>query len=245
MIVIVSPAKTMQVEQEVECTPLPFPYKTKLLVKTLQSYPTEKLQTLMKISAPIAQTTFDRFQTFTTAGKGSYALEAYQGIQFQQLQNHRDKMAYANKHIRIVSGLYGLLKPYDVIQAYRLEMQCKLKVQHAKHLYEFWQETLSVTLQEQLQLYEKPVIVNLASKEYSKAFLPSMQKQMLTIDFVEVVEGKDKRNSMTVKKLRGQMLNFILQHQIDQVHDLQTFVYDGFHFAKDRSSNHVYTFIKC
>lgn len=244
MIVIVSPAKTMQVHREVSRTSLPFASYTTRLTRQLASYSHEQLKDLMHISDTIAKETKDKFHAFEKEDKGSYAIEAYQGLQFQQLTNHQDKKAFANTHIRIVSALYGLLKPYDVIVPYRLEMQCKLAIDDANNLYTYWKDTLSKEMASLLDEQENPIIIDLASKEYSKVFAKELKEKMITIDFVEVGKDKQKRNSATVKKLRGQMLEYILQHQIFSPEALKEFSYDGFVYAKQASNEKQYTFHK-
>ena len=205
----------------------------------------------MKLSDKLALLNFDRFQQFETPFTPKNARQAvlaftgdvYQGLDPDSLSN--DDFQYAQKHLRILSGLYGVLKPLDLIQAYRLEMGTKFVNQSGKNLYEFWGETLNQHVAKELAKQDNSVLVNLASNEYFKALkAKSLDNRIITPTFKDFKNGQYKMISFFAKKARGLMTRFIIQNQIDHPEGLKDFNLEGYYFDKKSSSEDNLIFLR-
>lgn len=250
MLVFISPAKTMKINkiESVECeTPLFKAYNRKVL-KVLQDLSVADIQSIMKVNEKIASKTYENHNKIQFDATGSPALYTYDGMQYKAMATElftNEDMIYANEHIRILSGLYGILKPNTSIYPYRLEMQLKLPVEKARNLYEFWGEPIKEYLQNAENKHQ--VYVNLASLEYSKVIANFMNHE--EIDFVtctfKVKKGdKIKVESTASKRARGLMVQYIVKNQIEETEELRKFNLDGFDYCDETSTGQEYIFIK-
>ena len=188
----------------------------------------------MKLSDNLAQLNWQRFQDWNT--QDAYqAILLFQGDVYLGLKAEtftKDEFDFAQKNLRILSGLYGLLKPKDLISPYRLEMGTRLKTEAGKNLYEFWEEKLHQSLKK--ELLEGEEIINLASEEYSKAIkLNKFSNPVITPIFKDFKNGKLKVISFFAKKARGEMVNFIISNSIQNSEALKAFSNLGYRFTEE------------
>jgi cytoplasmic iron level regulating protein YaaA (DUF328/UPF0246 family) len=252
MLAILSPAKTLDYE-----TPL----KTKLnsqpiygresnqLIKTLRTFEPFEVASLMKISDKLADLNHKRYVEWRnkpTESKTRPAALAFKGDVYQGLEaesfNDND-LKFAQRHLRILSGLYGLLRPLDVIQPYRLEMGTKLKTSKGQNLYDYWGTKLTTGLNEALKESKEGTLVNLASNEYFGAVQPKLlEGSLLNIGFKEKRNGQLKFVSFSAKKARGLMAKFIIKERLKNPDDLKNFDLEDYKFNKKLSSELDWTF---
>jgi cytoplasmic iron level regulating protein YaaA (DUF328/UPF0246 family) len=204
----------------------------------------------MKISPKLAALNHERFQTWTPArGALKQSLFAFRGDVYQGLQEDTfstQDIRFAQKHLRMLSGLYGLLKPLDLIKPYRLEMGTRLGNQRGADLYDFWQVALAKKLLEDLDSQAKPVVINLASNEYFKAVDVSAlgQVQIINPVFKDTSNGRLKIISFFAKRARGAMANFVIKQRIKQPEKLKTFDTDGYQYQPDLSTETDWVFAR-
>ena len=235
MKIIISPAKKLATDNFVKKgTSIPFLKETKYLVDELKSYSVDEIKMLMKLSDNLAQLNWQRFQDWNTQDAGQ-AILLFQGDVYLGLKAENftaDELDFAQKNLRILSGLYGLLKPKDLISPYRLEMGTRLKTEAGKNLYEFWEEKLHQSLKK--ELIEGEEIINLASEEYSKAIkLNKFNNPVITPIFKDFKNGKLKVISFFAKKARGEMANFIISNSIQNSEALKAFSNLGYRFTEE------------
>ena len=258
MLVLISPAKTLDFE-----TPAPiqrfsqpeFLADTERLVKQLRQLSAPEISTLMKISDKLGELNSDRFKTWQPTfddTKAKQALLAFQGDVYQGMQIDRfepEDFDFAQEHLRILSGLYGVLRPLDLIQPYRLEMGTKLthaKLQDlsANTLYEFWADKLTHTINQQLEKLDQKIIINLASNEYFQAVKPKLlTREIITPVFKDWHNGKYKIISFYAKKARGMMAAYIIKNRLENTADLRNFAEAGYSYNPEVSErqNLVFT----
>ena len=244
MIAIVSPSKTMKEESvNIETTEPYFIKETKILKNELKNYSKENLKDLMKISDNLADLNYKRFQNFDKAE--SYpAIYLFRGDVFNGISQdslNEDELEYLNKHLVILSGLYGAIRPLDSIKPYRLEMGTKLKNKYGDNLYEFWGDKVKKYLEKESQ---DKILINLASKEYSKVIKEKeINLDVYDIDFKELREKKYKIIAFYAKVARGEMARFMAANNCQVVDDLKKFNYSGYKFNEKLSSekNLVFT----
>jgi cytoplasmic iron level regulating protein YaaA (DUF328/UPF0246 family) len=247
MLFLLSPAKTLDFESPLpplKATEPAFPERTAKLVQVLQRKSARQLSKLMDISDNLGQLNAQRYKDW--AGEPgddaarpavlAFAGDVYDGLQAGSLSPA--DLEWAQDHLCILSGLYGLLRPLDRIQPYRLEMGTALTVGRKKNLYQFWGGDIADTLNERLAQAEAPVVVNLASQEYFR----SVDTSRLAAPVVECVfedakgDGPFKVISFFAKKARGAMARFAIQNRIGDPAQLEAFDTDGYRFAKGESS---------
>lgn len=244
MITIISPAKNMKVNTEsgLEVQKPRFLDHTKIIMEQLKQYQPWELETLMKINEKLAVQTFLDTQNFELSKKGTPALFAYDGLVFKNIaadQFSKEEVAYANDHLRILSACYGSVRPLDEILPYRLEMQCKMKVE-GKSLYQFWDDTLYESL-----YMEDKQILNLASEEYAKTIRKYAKKDSFTdVEFLTYHKGKLKTLATWAKMARGQMVSFIIKNKIDSPKDVKAFDWNGYEFEESLSTESKYVFVQ-
>lgn len=247
MIIIISPTKQMKINtlQEANAVPV-FVKESSKLAEALKTLTMEELQKLMKVNGKIAAENRERYQNIAFDLNGSCAIHTYHGLQFQYMQlESKEQLCYVQQHVRIVSGMYGLVKPMDSIYPYRLEMQAALAVDGAKDIYEFWGDKLAEELIKELDSHEEPYLVNLASKEYEKAILPyTDEKQVIHILFKLRKNGKLKTESTQVKMARGRMIHYLSAQQIDSLEGIKQFCEDDYHYEQALSDAQHYVFVK-
>jgi cytoplasmic iron level regulating protein YaaA (DUF328/UPF0246 family) len=207
----------------------------------------DDLQSLMGLSTNLAQLNADRFAAFGSQDRKAAALafagDTYQGLEATSLDP--DEMVWAQNHLRILSGLYGILRPLDAIEPYRLEMGSRLKTSQGASLYDYWGQQLSEALNEQAAATKSNVLVNCASQEYFGAVdLSALTPQVITPVFMEYKAGKAKIVSFFAKKARGAMARYIIQNRLTQSDDLKGFDSGGYSYHPDQSDAHKWVFLR-
>lgn len=225
MKIIISPAKKMIVDTDTfPVLHMPaFLEKTEKLKQAVQKLSYEEGKDLWKCNDKLAKLNYARFQEMELERNLTPAVLAYEGLQYQHIAPKvlTDKaLQYLQEHLRILSGFYGMLSPFDGVVPYRLEMQAKLAVGKSRNLYEFWNETIYQGLQD-----EDHLIINLASKEYSMAVQPFLQPgdQFVTVEFGELRDGKLKQKGTFAKMARGEMVRFMAEKQVKSLQSLKEF----------------------
>lgn len=244
MKVVVSPAKKLDFETEVSSIDQTKPQllkKTNFLAKELKNLSANEIGKMMKLSTALSDLNYERFQSFKNIYNPSTskpAVFAFNGDTYTGLDIHslnKAELKVAQKKLRILSGLYGILKPMDLIQPYRLEMGTKFKFDKYKNLYDFWDHDVTNLLNEEMD--QEEVLVNCASNEYFKVVkTPSLKAKVITPVFKELRNGEYKIISFSAKKARGMMARYIIQNKIDKVKDLENFDLDNYKFDKSQST---------
>lgn len=254
MHIIISPAKSLDFETPVPKTHnsnIRFPDQAKELVKELKKYQTDDLIKLMKVSTSLAQLNHHRYQVWehpfddnlVRAALFAFKGEVYTGIDAYSLTSK--ELEVANNKLRMLSGLYGLLRPFDYILPYRLEMGSKLAVGKHKNLYSFWGDELTALLEKDMDEAGSSVLVNLASNEYFKSInKKKFTKRIVTPVFKDWKNGQYKVLSFYAKKARGLMTRFIIKNNIDNPDDLIAFNDEGYYFKADLSSKDEIVFVR-
>ena len=254
MITIISPAKKLdkKTDREINNPSAPdFLKDSQQLVEELRNLSPDDLSALMNVSRNIAELNYERFARWHTPFTRENAQPAvflfngqvYQGLQAEDLED--DALHFGQEHLRILSGLYGLLRPLDLIQPYRLEMGTKMSNPRGKDLYSFWGDKLTQNLNEHLQKHDSRVLLNLASNEYYKA----VQKDKLEAEVITPVFKEKKGNqyrtvAVYAKKARGLMSRFILRNRIDDPEAIQSFDEEGYVFSPRQSSQKEWVFVR-
>lgn len=257
MLTLLSPAKTLDFEKEPVTTihtQADLLENAEYLVKKLRKLSVAKIGKLMSISEKLAELNHQRYTNFQppfTLQNAKQAVLAFKGDVYIGLDAENFSEAdfeFAQSHLRILSGLYGLLRPLDLIQPYRLEMGTRFKVTPAKdNLYKYWDTKITQKINETLETFpkEEQVLVNLASNEYFKAVKPKLLKgSILTPIFKDFKNGQYKVISFFAKKARGSMTRFIIQNRITQVKDLKGFDTDGYSFHEGMSKEQEWVFVR-
>ena len=222
---------------------------SELLIKELRKIKSKKLREMMAISENIATLNVDRYKTFTTPFTTKNAKQAifafkgdvYGGLELDSFKE--DDYAYAQDHLRILSGLYGCLRPLDLIQPYRLEMKTRLKNDRGENLYQFWGDRITKSINKELKKQKDPVLVNLASNEYFKSVKPKLlEGRLLNINFKETKAGKTRVVAIFAKRARGMMADYIIRNRIEKPEDLKKFKLGGYKFNKGLSDDKQWTF---
>lgn len=246
MLFILSPAKKLDYDTPVRTTlytqPVMVP-QAQDLIKVLRTQSSSEIQTLMKLSEALTQLNVQRYRDWTPSFDLDNSRQAvlafngdvYEGLQASELSD--EQLEWLQKHALILSGLYGVLRPLDLMQAYRLEMGTKLQTEKGKNLYDYWGSQLALYMNQYMATHSNPVVINLASNEYFKA----VDKKALKYPVVDCVfqdqKGADwKIISFYAKKARGLMLRYAIDHQCKSVDDLKGFNYEGYAFVPEISS---------
>ena len=246
MISLLSPAKTLDFETSPTtsvCTQPEFLSLSNDLIKGLSKLKTEEIAKLMNISSKLADLNRERFHNWKlqhNSNNAKQAILAFKGDVYAGLQAWDFKKAdfsFAQKHFRVLSGLYGVLKPLDLIQPYRLEMGTIYPNKQGKDLYAFWGDKIAKQINKDVKKNSSQFVLNLASQEYFKAAGNSkIDAQIISPSFLDQKNGKYKIISFYAKKARGSMANFIITNKIENPQDLEKFAHDGYKFAKGESS---------
>jgi len=236
MLVVVSPAKKLDWSaQEVEMTWPALQEEAVKLAAVARDLTVADLMKLMHISEDLAKLNYDRFQSFSEDPKAeairpavlAFAGDTYQGLEASSLD--ADEMAFAQEHLRILSGLYGVLRPRDALQAYRLEMGSRLKTERGKNLYQYWGSKISEALNAQAAATQSEVLVNCASQEYFGAVdLEHLRPRVITPVFMENKNGTPKVVSFYAKRARGAMARYIVQNRLKEADSLLEFDSGGY-----------------
>lgn len=244
--IIIAPAKKMNIDAEsfaVEALPR-FLTETERLKETLQTMSDRELQALWKCNDAIARLNVERLRNMELRRNLTPAILAYEGIQYQYMAPgvmETGQLEYLREHLRILSGFYGLLRPFDGVTPYRLEMQARLSVDGAKDLYAFWGGRLA----EQLAA-ETDCVLNLASKEYSRVVEPHLPPgvRFLTCTFGEWKDGKVVEKGAMCKMARGQMVRWLAENRMEKPDDIRAFSDLEYRFDPELSGKNHFVFTK-
>ena len=253
MLALISPAKKLDFETEPRINNHTLPSyleHTEILVSTARALSQKKLATIMNLSDNLAELNFQRYKAFSTPfhlGNAKQAALVFNGDTYLGLKaNTLDEpaMEYAQQHLRILSGLYGILRPLDLIQPYRLEMGAKFQPPEFNNLYDFWGDQITAAINEVITHQKDNTVINLASLEYFKAVkAKELVGPVVTPIFKEVKDGESRTIGMFAKRARGSMAHFMITNRIDSTDGLKNFNTDGYEYRSDLSdeSNWVFT----
>jgi len=254
MLIVVSPAKTLDYTTPPKTKNFTLPDyldDSAELVHRMREFSSLDISELMKVSTKIADLNFDRFEAWNkkfTEKNAKQAVLAFKGDVYTGLDAESFSVkdfSFAQKHFRMLSGLYGLLRPLDLMQAYRLEMGTKLSTDRGKNLYEFWGSEITQGLNTQLKKIKSNHLINLASNEYFKAVKPKEIKgEIITPAFKELKNGEYKMIGVYAKKARGSLSRYIIQNQLSNIEDIKSFNADGYRFNAKASQGNNWVFTR-
>ena len=254
MLMLISPAKTLDYQTPpatTNCTMPEYLEKSAQLIEVVSKKSSPQLMKLMHVSQKIAEINVERFNQWQLPFNSENAKQAvlafkgdvYTGLDASALAE--DKLDYAQQHLRIISGLYGLLRPLDLIQPYRLEMGLKLKIKETSNLYQFWGEQITDAVNSMLVKQYEPVLINLASNEYFKAIQKkNLDGRLVTPLFKDWKNGEYKMISFFAKKARGMMVRYAIDNKLQKVEGLQDFDYEGYSFNQELSQDDNWVFCR-
>ena len=254
MLILLSPAKNLNFDPAPEAPSATKPALLKHaneLSETTRALSRGQIKTLMNISDALAELNFERFQSFKTRGRVIGAKQAalafngdvYLGLDAKSLAE--DDLSFAQDRLRILSGLYGLLRPLDAIQPYRLEMGSRLKNSRGGDLYSFWGDIIAKELNKAAKTHDDPTIINLASKEYFSAVdAKALRPPVITPTFKEEKDGRLRQLQFFAKRARGLMARWAIENRIDRAADLKDFNLEGYAFQADASSEAAWLFTR-
>ena len=254
MLIVISPAKTLDLQKRYDNLPMTEPRfleKSKVIMEELSSYDVNSLEKLMKISNKLAVVNKERNDSWTPNIENAkqailtFKGEVYRGMDAQSFTDA--ELFYANDHLRMLSGLYGSIRPFDGIKEYRLEMGTKIPVKGSKNLYEFWGKTIENSIMEEIRTHKNKVIINLASKEYFKA-IEGVEKlediKVITPIFKERRGDEYKIITLKAKNARGLMTRYILQNEIEDIEKIKEFNLDGYEYNEEMSNESEFVFTR-
>ncbi len=247
MLALISPAKTLDYETALPTDTYTQPRlleQSQQLIDVCRKLSATEIATLMSVSEKIANLNVDRFRDwnadfdFSNARQALFAFkgDVYTGLDAYHLKDQ--DIDFAQQHLRMLSGLYGLLRPLDLMMPYRLEMGTKLKNNRGHNLYEFWGSIITDQINQDLAEIDAKVLVNLASDEYYKSVNEKkIQAEIIKPVFLDQKNGKYKVISFYAKKARGLMARYLIENQLNQVEQLKAFDSEGYYFDAESSSN--------
>lgn len=217
---------------------------TQLLLTYLKSLDSEKLKNIWKCSDKLTELNGERIKQMDLNKKLTPAILAFQGLQYQYIAAQvftYEELAYLEEHLRILSGFYGVLKPFDGVVPYRLEMKSKFKDWEFHSLYDFWEDRISKIIHSETNL-----ILNLASKEYSQTITNYLtdDTQVVNCVFGEIIDGKVKQKATLAKMARGEMVRFMAENQINDLEKVKDFDRLNYSFESDLSDQTNFIFVK-
>lgn len=246
MRIIISPAKKMNVKDDIlQYSDLPvFIKDTEKIMEWMQTLSLEEAGKLWKCNEKLANENYDRFQNMNLTNRLTPAILSYEGIQYQYMAPavfEDEMLSYVQKHLRILSGFYGVLKPMDGVTPYRLEMQARTKIGREEGLYSFWGNRLYREV-----IDDSRVIINLASKEYSKCLESYIQPEdrFITCVFGELTDGKVVQKGTYAKMARGEMVRYMAMNNISEPEEIKNFNVLGYRFLDKLSTDTEYVFVK-
>lgn len=253
MLIVLSPAKRLdftETDPALIATIPRFGDDILALSKTAKRQTQDDLRRLMGISADLAKLNQARFKAFdvedTSLGVQAvlaFAGDVYQGLDARKMD--RAQLEWSQNHLRILSGLYGLLRPLDRIQPYRLEMGVRLKTRRGDSLYDFWDDRIAKQLNEDAQGHSHPVLINLASQEYFGAVdAKALKLPVVTPHFREEKDGESRIISFFAKKARGLMARWAIEQRLEDPADLRGFEIDGYRFNATKSGERDWIFTR-
>ena len=246
MRIILSPAKKMRYDEngpEVRDLPV-FLSDAEKIMSVLKEKSFSELKALWACNDKITEQNIERLSSMNLKEKLTPAILSYDGIAYQYMAPtvfETEMLRYVQEHLRILSGFYGILKPMDGVSPYRLEMQAKLDICDAKNLYAYWGDRLYKELRD-----SSGIIVNLASKEYSKCIEKYLQAEdsYITCNFFEDVQGKLVQKGLYCKMARGEMVRFMAGNRIEKPEGIKQFAVMGYHFSEELPSKKEYVFLR-
>ena len=254
MLMVVSPAKTLDYDTPPVTSTFSqpdFPDQAETLISQLRTLTPADIGSLMKISDKLAQLNVARYEAWQqpfTQDNAKQAVLAFKGDVYTGLDAEslsEKQLTFAQKHLRILSGLYGILRPLDLMQAYRLEMGTKFANSGGKNLYDFWGDQITEKLNEEFAAQKHKVLVNLASNEYFKSVrTKQLDVPVITPVFKDWKNGQYKIISFYAKKARGLMCRYAIDNKITKAEQLKAFDYEGYAFNESMSSDSEWTFIR-
>ncbi len=254
MLIVLSPAKTRdesRVRPPLPTTQPPLLGEAEKLVRTARNLSLKKLRALMHISEPLAKLNRDRFQAFETPLTPDNAVPAgymfrgdvYRGLDIDTFS--QEDLAFAQEHLAILSGLYGIVRPLDLVSPYRLEMGSSLKTRRGTNLYAFWGERITKQIRSMTGEHEPRVLVNLASQEYFRSVkVPKLGMRVVTPVFKELRKGKEITVSFTAKRSRGLMARWIVQNRMTSTDRFAEFDQLDYEFQPERSTEDTLLFVR-
>lgn len=254
MLIVISPAKTLYNQAPVhfgKSSDIVFLGEARKVVSVMKKKKPAQLAELMDISPKLAELNYQRFQNwspeFTPENSWQSVLmfngDVYQGLQAETFTP--EDFDFAQNHLRILSGVYGLLKPLDRIQPYRLEMGTSVAIGTKKNLYDFWKTKITARINNELAQQEQKILINLASNEYFSAIDPKKAKaRIITPSFKENKNGQYQMVSFFAKRARGLMSRFIIQNRISNPEDLKAFDLEGYYFNNQLSKENDWVFTR-
>lgn len=250
MISVISPAKSMNFKDSAPSNTSSRLVESKEMTKTLQALKKFSAQNIiksMKISEKIAELNYDRFQNFETLPE-KQAIYAYNGDVYNNIDTEtldEKPLSFSQEHLRILSALYGLLKPLDMIRAYRLEMSSKIPNLAPKGMNLFWQKNITERINLELEKHKNKFLINIASNEYSASINTKMlDAAFINVHFREARDGKLKNIALNSKRARGMLADYIIRNQLDHPDDIKTFNKLDYKFNKSLSDSNNFYFTK-
>ena len=245
MKIIISPTKQMKTELDhflPESQPT-FLTETKQILNALQQLSLAEAQCLWKCSDKLAIENYERIQSMSFNKGTTPSIASYTGLQYQYMAPDlftEEALDYIQNHLRILSGFYGVLRPFDRIVPYRLEMQAPLAVARKKHLYDFWGQKIYAALD-----FNRGPVINLASQEYTKTITPYLKPtdQFIEVSFVSLIQGQPKVKATLAKMARGEMVRFMAENQIQTIEGIKKFDHPDYLFSEDLSTDTKIAFI--
>ena len=252
MLVVVSPAKSLDMSPvDVTATQPDFQDDAVRLSKTARNLTLRDLKGLMDISDDLARLNRDRFKAFaaepdpadTKPAALAFNGDTYQGLEAKTLTD--DDLAWAQDHLRILSGLYGLLRPLDAIQPYRLEMGSRLKTRRGKSLYDYWGDTIAKALNAQAASVNADTLINCASQEYfGAADRKALKLRVITPQFMEIKDDKPRIVSFFAKRARGALARFVVENRLTEAEAIKDFTSGGYAYEPDLSVGDTWVFVR-
>ncbi len=252
MMILLSPAKTLNTEagKEIAETTIPvFHKEAKYLSNLLKKKKHDEIKSMMHISDNLVTLNRNRFKSFSseyTHDNSNPAVHAFKGDVYVGLDvdsMNKNDMKFLNKHVRILSGLYGVLKPLDRMQPYRLEMGSKLENRRGSNLYKYWDGKITSAIKEEMAELKSPFIINLASDEYFKSLNTSkLGSPVIKINFKEERDGVYKFISYNAKKARGMMVHYMVKNRVKSIEDMKGFSYENYAFNQELSTDDLLIF---
>jgi uncharacterized protein len=256
MLLLLSPSKTLDFQSKISTQGVRFSHplfrnEAFYLIKELKEYTEERLSSLMKISSKLSKLNLERYQAFEEKPSAKIARPAllvfkgdsYTGFDLESFTEEDFK--FAQSRLRILSGLYGILRPLDIIQPYRLEMGTTLKNEKGANLYKFWNRLVTGVVNKELTHFKKPYVLNLASKEYSKVLdEKKLEGKVITPVFKDKVNGEYRVLGIFAKRARGQMANYVIRHHIENPEKIKYFTESNYEYNAEMSTDSQYVFLR-
>ena len=254
MLIVISPAKTLDYDTPLKTKTFTQPDyldRSQQLITRMREFSSRDISELMNVSTKIADLNFDRYKSWRkkfTQENARQAILAFKGDVYTGLDAESfsaKDFKFAQAHLRVLSGLYGLLRPLDLMQPYRLEMGTKLSTKQGKNLYEFWDTQITDGLNQQLKKIKSEYLINLASNEYFKSVKPKqLNAEIIVPEFKDYKNGQYKMLGVYAKKARGTMSRFIIQNQLSDPEGIKDFNEDGYSFNKKLSKDNHWVFTR-